>query len=348
MKNLVIMGTGNSRFLKSVADFKERYPDYDSFVAALVAGTLPVDFNGLNPDGITQMGTPYAMSAVLTDETAALFGLDNTAEPNDVFRWLGEWGRSSWKLLAEYNAAGAHTFIVPDDVDELGVFVLGGGSGGEVFAGAASDNYLTPAIGGSSGGLTQRVLSKKKGNFVAGSTISVIVGEGGPGGTISIANGGKSGSAGGMSSFGEISSGSGWQFSDTSLEEDSVAPYGLEAYRVNSFFRPLRGQSYVFGYNGRNIFDANDLHVYCGAGGGAYCTTSRSVAQSVVSRIRGRAGAGRYVSLSNEYGNDATAPGDGGGALWVNTSSRVTATAGSGADGLVLVYGRKVVPTDAV
>ena len=86
MQDMVIKGTGNSRFLKSVENFKELYPDYNSFVEALVAGTLPVDFNGLNPAGITQMGTPYAKSEVLADETAALFGLDGTAVPDDVLR----------------------------------------------------------------------------------------------------------------------------------------------------------------------------------------------------------------------------------------------------------------------
>lgn len=75
MKDFVPLGTGNSRFLKSVANFLTLYPDYASFAAALVAGTLPVDFNGINTAGIAQSGTPLNKSALLTDETAAALGL---------------------------------------------------------------------------------------------------------------------------------------------------------------------------------------------------------------------------------------------------------------------------------
>lgn len=58
MQDTIIKGTGNSRTLKSVSDFKTKYPTYDSFVAALVAGTLPVDLGGLVSGGCSQVGTP--------------------------------------------------------------------------------------------------------------------------------------------------------------------------------------------------------------------------------------------------------------------------------------------------
>ena len=93
MQDMVIKGTGNSRFLKSVEDFLDRFPTYEAFAAAFAAGILPVDFNGINPEGITQMGTPYAKSTVLTDEVAALYGMDNTAVPVDVLKAL------FWPLL---------------------------------------------------------------------------------------------------------------------------------------------------------------------------------------------------------------------------------------------------------
>lgn len=73
MQDLVTLGNGNSRFLKSVADFKTLYPTYDDFVTALMAGTLPVDFNGLNPDGIDQMGTP--LNKKLFDHVIAAYGV---------------------------------------------------------------------------------------------------------------------------------------------------------------------------------------------------------------------------------------------------------------------------------
>lgn len=79
MKDLIKKGTGNSRYLKSVADFKQRYPTYDDFVQALVAGTLPIDLNGINPDGITQLGTSLSKVNLLQDSTATSLGMTVSA-----------------------------------------------------------------------------------------------------------------------------------------------------------------------------------------------------------------------------------------------------------------------------
>ena len=92
MQDLVIKGTGNSRFLKSVSSFLTDYPSYEDFAAALVAGTLPIDLNGINSDGITQAGTPYNKSAVLSDATASLFDLTSAATVNDVLSAIGSGG----------------------------------------------------------------------------------------------------------------------------------------------------------------------------------------------------------------------------------------------------------------
>lgn len=85
MQDAIIKGTGNSRKLRSVANFMALYPTYEDFAAALVAGTLPVDFNGINPNGWTQLGTPMNKANVLTDETATSMGLTAEATPNDAF-----------------------------------------------------------------------------------------------------------------------------------------------------------------------------------------------------------------------------------------------------------------------
>lgn len=75
MKDMIPKGTGNSRFLRSVSNFKAIYPTYDAFVNALVAGNLPVDFNGINEAGIQQVGTSLNKANLLTDETAGRLGL---------------------------------------------------------------------------------------------------------------------------------------------------------------------------------------------------------------------------------------------------------------------------------
>lgn len=85
MIDSILAGTGNSRFLKSVSNFKTLYPTYDDFVAALIAGTLPIDLNGINPDGWTQQGTPLNKANLLSDDVANGLGLTDDATPNGAF-----------------------------------------------------------------------------------------------------------------------------------------------------------------------------------------------------------------------------------------------------------------------
>ena len=75
MKDLTIKGTGNSRYLKSVSSCLTLYPTYEAFAQALVDGTLPIDLNGINSDGIQQAGTPLTKANLLDDATAEKLGL---------------------------------------------------------------------------------------------------------------------------------------------------------------------------------------------------------------------------------------------------------------------------------
>ena len=88
MQDAIMKGTGNSRYFKSVSGFLTLYPTYEAFVDALVSGTLPVDFNGINPDGWAQEGTPLDKASLLTDSTAGLAGLSEEDTPNDMFAAL--------------------------------------------------------------------------------------------------------------------------------------------------------------------------------------------------------------------------------------------------------------------
>lgn len=69
MLDMIIKNTGNSRSLRSVANFMTLYPTYEAFVQALVSGTLPVDIGGVNAAGVQQMGTPLNKANLLTDAT---------------------------------------------------------------------------------------------------------------------------------------------------------------------------------------------------------------------------------------------------------------------------------------
>lgn len=88
MKNSMPKGTGDSRYLKSIPDFLKVYPEYQNFGAALAAGTIPVDFNGINPQGWEQIGTKLNKADLLSDLTAHLMGLSIEATMDEAFRRL--------------------------------------------------------------------------------------------------------------------------------------------------------------------------------------------------------------------------------------------------------------------
>ena len=88
MQDGIINGTGNSRYLKTISGFLSLYPTYEAFAQAVIAGTLPVDLNGKNPDGWAQQGTPLNKANLLTDATAALVGLGAEANPDEMFATL--------------------------------------------------------------------------------------------------------------------------------------------------------------------------------------------------------------------------------------------------------------------
>lgn len=88
MKDGQIKGTGDSRLLKSVSNFKELYPTYESFVAALVNGTLPVDLI-FRPEGWAQQPDFLNKANLLQDITAKLYGLDSSSVVDDVLKKLG-------------------------------------------------------------------------------------------------------------------------------------------------------------------------------------------------------------------------------------------------------------------
>lgn len=110
MKDSVIKGNGNSRYLKSSL---EGITTWEQFRAALAAGTLPIDLNGINPEGFQQLGDPFNKVTLLKDTTAALLGLPDTAVPDDALRLLSRfqsglgneyvWAKISEQIQNEYD-----------------------------------------------------------------------------------------------------------------------------------------------------------------------------------------------------------------------------------------------------
>jgi hypothetical protein len=87
-------GNGNSRYLKTVEEALSLYPTYEDFLQAMIAGTFPVDFNGINKDGWTQLGTPLNKANLLSDTVISTLGLSTGANstPNDAFNVLANVG----------------------------------------------------------------------------------------------------------------------------------------------------------------------------------------------------------------------------------------------------------------
>ena len=84
MTDTVIKGGGNSRSLKTVPNALTMYPTHEAMIAAMVDGSFPIDLGPLNDAGLRQHGTDLNKANLLSDETAALYGKDASAVPDDV------------------------------------------------------------------------------------------------------------------------------------------------------------------------------------------------------------------------------------------------------------------------
>lgn len=309
----------------------------------------------------------------------------HSAEPGrGYFKADGKWHEigktdSEWSLLAGYAVAGAYEFTVPDDVDELGVLMLGGGGSGGISPGPTATASVAMATGGGSGVIHQFTLQKTVGDFVSGEIIPIVVGAGGAGVAGKSSTSAVPGNNGGASSFGSVTANGGlggkgayqsspsyagvckssglngggqpsdaipYRSSAAPNSTSEVAPFGLTSFACawNDDDDYLMYSAPRNAAPATNSFDTNDTHIYCGAGGCAYAAngTSDVTSQGSVERVKGHSGAGVSAKGKNATGVKATAPGDGGGAVAVHAPSSITScTSGAGADGLVVVYGRK-------
>ena len=104
MKDSILKGTGNSRFLKSAVPAGTSWADA---LAMLQAGTFPIDFNGINAEGFQQVGTPLNKANLLKDATAAQIGLPPSTTPDGMFQALGNTGELHvWRKTTTSKQAG--------------------------------------------------------------------------------------------------------------------------------------------------------------------------------------------------------------------------------------------------
>ena len=83
MKDGIIKADGTSRLARSVADFKTKYPTYNDFAAALVAGTLPLDIL-FNEAGWSQIPDFLGKASLFDGAAEAALDLPATALPKDA------------------------------------------------------------------------------------------------------------------------------------------------------------------------------------------------------------------------------------------------------------------------
>ena len=84
MENLVPLGTGNSRLMKSNIPASTTLAQ---LIQMLNNGTFPYDIGPLNPAGISQQGTPLNKATLFSDQTMAKYP-SGIEDPNDAFEKL--------------------------------------------------------------------------------------------------------------------------------------------------------------------------------------------------------------------------------------------------------------------
>ena len=114
MQDAIMKGNGNSRYLKTVGEALSLYPTYEDFLQAMIAGTFPVDFNGINKDGWTQLGTLLNKANLLSDTVISTLGLSTgvNSTPNDAFNVLANIGNVHvWRktVVAEEEVPAGYT-----------------------------------------------------------------------------------------------------------------------------------------------------------------------------------------------------------------------------------------------
>lgn len=116
MRDTIIKGTGNSRYLKSSL---EGITTWEQFRVALLAGTLPIDLNGVNEEGMQQLGSPLNKATLLKDNTAGLYGLTAEALPDDVLQALANNQAIIRSGYVDGDAVAAGDVVNMDDVGSV-------------------------------------------------------------------------------------------------------------------------------------------------------------------------------------------------------------------------------------
>nr|DAT32394.1 MAG TPA: hypothetical protein [Caudoviricetes sp.] len=353
MQDGIIAGNGSSRYLKTVAAALSLYPSYEDFITALIAGTFPIDLNGINEAGWSRQGTPLNKGTLLSDTTETkIWG---SAGNHTVDQALGQiLGSIGYSLVKEYTSPGSFTHTFDRKYTDIFVIVVGAGGGGGVGEIRKTNEYYNEweGRGGGGGGAGEVVVAY----FLDSTKISnknIVIGSGGSGGASVSPNGadsdidGRKGMSGGSSSaFGITAAGgspgdsfdagkaggvasnitSGPGFGGRGHVNDTVSEQGEDGSLIMTFgIRAPGGGGGGGNSKGSSTGNSDGTGAPGGSSGG------------------GRGGNGATSSANGTNGADGSRGGGGGGAgggcnfLYQQKSS---GNGGRGGHGYVAIYGR--------
>lgn len=167
----------------------------------------PLNASELNAMGQTleQASNNYQRDEILKDTTKTTLGLKTTATPDEAFLKLKQNSDTTnqnvtnmkWTLLHSKTTSGSETYSLPGGYTKYLIYAIGGGGGGGVLksvnVSSTSGGY---AEGGGSGFARYAVITSSD-NITS---LNIVVGAGGTGGTYSSYNGGRDGNHGGTTS----------------------------------------------------------------------------------------------------------------------------------------------------
>lgn len=170
MEDIIIKGTGNSRYLKGPANIKTLFPTWEDALEALMNGSFPVDISGTNPAGVEVEGTPLNKSTLLTDDLCTALDIDPaTSTPTEAMEKLRTMASNAQSTanakircaVGYYAGNGAESRVISLPFTPIAVFVLYDGSyliqssatfGGLAVTGSDATFYGESALSVTTGG----------------------------------------------------------------------------------------------------------------------------------------------------------------------------------------------------
>lgn len=354
MKDSIIKNTGNSRYLKSAISAATTW---EQFRAALIAGTLPIDLNGINTAGWQQVGDALNKANLLPDGIITAFGL-----PGSNPQVKDGISRLPWHKIQEWTTAGSYTWTAPDLFNgrdyTIGVMVIGGGAGGTAGASYVGDGA---EVSGGPSGRSNYAVVKVSPN----SNHTLVIGAGGAGATVNRDSSGQSfsrGGNGGTTSFDGALSALGGGYSTLPTQANSFGGQ-LPCYSISAdtaslnFFggvtisglvnRYYSGDTSAMTMDIMSCYNPFEHRRILGAGGFAISNSSSRVSgvggKDPLTGLGATDGVATKIQTSGAavVSGAPTAPGCGGGGAACYSSTAGTAasaTSGAGADGAVMIY----------